>query len=232
MSDPYAPYQAPSAYPDYQSSSPPPSGNRPATIAAMLLLGLVALYIVQAVLSIYYYATAPVTDFVPPRSRDQLADAGMGLETIRTMYTVGIGACMGIIVLLLLVLVPFVKKGGRGATITAIVVGGLLGLFAIFGVLGNVIQLSGAMAGPDMPNLPAWVVVSSLILSVLVLLDIVLLIVFLAKSLGERTRQMQAQAQSYMAGQQAAWQGYYQQPPPLTAPPSPPPQNWGGPQER
>jgi uncharacterized membrane protein len=228
MSDPYSPYQTPSPNPQMDYYAPPPQapggGNSAARIAAMLLLGVVLLQVVQSGISIYYYATAPVSEYMMPEQQEQFREIGWPADAMRTVMMVAIGGCAGIIVLLLLVLVPFVNKGGRGATITALVIAGLLAIFALIGLVSAIVQMSGAFSAMDVPRPAPWFVASGLATSVLMLLTLVTLIVFLSKSLMQRSRLQQEQLQDSYAAQQALWQGHYAQqpPPPQQGPPYPP----------
>src|SRR5688500_17084317 len=104
MSDPYSPYQMPSPQPEmkYYAQPPQPPGavNSAARIAALLLLGVVLLQVVQCGINIYYYATAPVSEFVMPEQQEQFREIGWSSDVLRTMYLVVIGGCYGVVVLL------------------------------------------------------------------------------------------------------------------------------------
>lgn len=227
MSDPYSPYQAPSpypqsgpgAYPDYatpygQPAGPAGTANRAAQLAAWLVLVVVLLQVIQSGVTVYYYATAPVSEFMVEAQRAQFDQMGISEDAFRTIMAVSIGGCGGLIVLLLLVMFPFVRRGAKGATITTLVIAGLLALFAVIGLLSSAVQLSGVMDGPNMPKPQPWFIAIGALMGVVMTLVLIALIVYLVKSLIHAGRQAQVDTSAALAQQQAAWQEYYAEQPP------------------
>lgn len=219
MSDPYSPYQTPSAYPPGTPGnySQPPYPGQPLTTgvmpgivrAAAIMLGILGgLILVGSVLLAVMMLNFPV---------DQLRESGafeamppdMDIETALRYGAGAVGICGGLFGLIYLLLTPFVWKGNRGGIIAAIV-------FASLQLLLVVVIMLGAMAQGGAQAIPAAIVylVPGAFLAVLLFLLIRSL-----RAIAYRAHESNASASL------AAWQGYYgQQAPP---PPLAPQQGWG-----
>src|SRR3982751_1617507 len=137
-----SPYSAPPQYPvGYGAPLPPPNLLGPARRAAILMWITGGLLLLSG-MCCGIVGGVPL-DRWPPESRSelqpfeaQLAQAGMSFSTV--MWTAA--ALVGGIGILLVVLAFFVRRGGLGAVIFALIIAALLTLVLAFFVLAGLAQ--------------------------------------------------------------------------------------------
>lgn len=230
------PYQPPPGAPGFDYYRPVPRDPlAPAKRASIMLFVFGGLAVLAGICAGVVVWLVPLDQIVrqaqsslSPQQLSQLPP-GMSLEqVIRIGYTVlGIlGVGFGI---LLLCLGPFVRRGGRGSTITAIVLFVLIGLFCLLNLCGSVMQLAGGSAAAAIGSL-----IFVALLGGTVILALVLLFQALRASgyAAWHQQHMQAQHWHYQQQQSAYSQGaapppgygygYVPPPPPQQQAPAPP----------
>lgn len=171
------PYQPPAGAPGFNYYRPAgPDPLAPARRASVLLFVLGGLAVLGGICAGLIAWVVPLDQIInqaqsslTPQQLSQLPP-GMSLEhLVRIGYTVlaVLGVGFGV---LLLCLAPFVRGGGRGATITAIVVFLLVGLLCLFDLLSALAQLAGGAVATGIVSLVFVAVVGGLIILALVLL--------------------------------------------------------------